>query len=389
VRLALLLLWAPVLGQQIVLRTGTLLDGKGGVLHNQDVVIEGSRIVAVRPAKGAATYDLRGLTMMPGWIDTHVHLDWHFDKENKLADRRKEKPDELALYTAENAWLTLRAGFTTVQSVGSPMDAVVRDRINEGSLPGPRILTSYRQINETSGDPEALRELVRKTKADGADLIKLFATKGLGAGGGQSMTDQQIQAVCGEAKAVGLRAIVHAISSAGARASVLAGCTSIEHGDLVDDATMKLIAERGVFLDPNFLVLYNYLERKTSFGFPAASYKALADAIPQTVEEIHRARKHKVKIVFGTDAVAGAHGHNAEEFIYRVHDAQEKPMDTLLSATSIAAESLGMADHIGSIAAGMEADLVGTAGNMLDDITAVRRVAFVMRGGKIYRHERP
>jgi len=136
-------------------------------------------------------------------------------------------------------------------------------------------------------------------------------------------------------------------------------------------------------------VLYNYLERKTSFGFPASSYKALADAIPQTVEEIHRARKHKVKVVFGTDAVAGAHGHNAEEFIYRVHDAAEKPMDTLLSATSIAAESLEMADRIGSIAPGMEADLVGTAGNMLDDITAVRRVVFVMRGGRIYRHEHP
>jgi imidazolonepropionase-like amidohydrolase len=385
----LCLLALPVFGQQIILRTGTLLDGKGGILHDQDVVIEGSRIVAVRAAHGPATYDLRGLTLMPGWIDTHVHLDWHFDNENKLADRRKEKPDELALYTAENAWLTLRGGFTTVQSVGAPMDALVRDRINQGSLPGPRILTSYRQINETSGDPEALRELVRKTKADGADLIKLFATKGLGAGGQQSMSDQQIQAVCGEARAVGLRAIVHAISSAGARASVLAGCTSIEHGDLLDDPTMKLIAERGVYLDPNFLVLYNYLERKSSFGFPAASYKALADAIPQTAREIHLARKYKVKVVFGTDAVAGAHGHNAEEFIYRVHDAAEKPMDTLLSATSIAAESLGMADRIGSIGAGMEADLVGTAGNMLDDITSVRRVVFVMRGGKIYRHEHP
>jgi imidazolonepropionase-like amidohydrolase len=386
--LVLLAAW-PLFGQQIVVRTGTLIDGKGGVLHNQDIVIEGSRIVAVRPAQGQVTYDLRGLTVMPGWIDTHVHLDWHFDRDNKLADRRKEKPDELALYTAENAWLSLRAGFTTVQSVGSAMDGVVRDRINRGSLPGPRILTSLRQINETSGDPQALRALVRQTKADGADLIKLFATKGLGSGGAQSMSDEQIQAVCGEAAAQGLRAIVHAIAASGAKSAVSAGCTSIEHGDLLDDETMQLIAEKGVYLDPNFLVLYNYLEHKSNFGFPEASYKALADAIPLTAQEIHRARKYKVKVVFGTDAVAGAHGRNAEEFIYRVEDAQEKPMDTLLSATSIAAESLGMGGRIGSIGVGMEADLVATAGNPLEDITAVRRVVFVMRGGQIYRHEHP
>ena len=200
------------------------------------------------------------------------------------------------------------------------------------------------------------------------------------------MSDEQIEAVCGEAKAQGLRAIVHSIASSGAKAAVLAGCTAIEHGDLVDDETMKLIAEKGVYLDPNFLVLYNYLEHKSSFGFPEASFKALADAIPITAQEIHRARQYKVKVVFGTDAVAGAHGRNAEEFVYRVRDAQEKPMDAILSATSIAAESLGMADRIGSLAPGMEA---ATSGNPLEDITAVRRVVFVMRGGKIYRHEHP
>ena len=220
-------------------------------------------------------------------------------------------------------------------------------------------------------------------------MIKLFATKGMGAGGGQSMSDEQIQAACGEAKAVGLRAVVHAITSPGTRASVLAGCTSIEHGDFLDDETLALMAERGVYFDPNFLVLHNYLDNHNSFDFPAASFSALEKAIDPTADVLRRARAHKVKIVFGTDAVAGAHGRNAEEFVYRVRDAHDAPMDALISATSLAAESLGLGDKIGTLASGFEADLVATDGNPLEDITAVRRVVFVMKGGKVYRNSRP
>src|SRR6185437_8163291 len=126
---------------RIVIDAGTVLDGKGGVKKNQLIVVEGSKIVEIRPAKGKATYDLRAETVMPGWIDTHIHLTWHFDDHNLLVNGR-EDPQSSALYTAENAWITLLGGFTTVQSVGAPMDAAVRDRINKGSLPGPRILTS-------------------------------------------------------------------------------------------------------------------------------------------------------------------------------------------------------------------------------------------------------
>jgi imidazolonepropionase-like amidohydrolase len=379
---------------RIVLDAGAVLDGKGGIKKNQQIVIEGSRIVEIRPAKGKATYDLRSFTVMPGWIDTHVHITWHFDAQNKLVNGR-EDPKDSALYTAENAWLTLQGGFTTVQSVGAPMDAEVRDRINKGSLPGPRILTSIRQINNMTAaadrdhpaTPEALREFVRKTKAEGADLIKLFATAGMGAGGAQTLSDAQIQAICGEAKNVGLRAIVHAISDAGAKASVLAGCTSIEHGDFVKDETLALMVEHGTFFDPNFLVLHNYIDKKESFP-NIRDLKPLQDAIDPTAEVLQHARAHKVKVVLGTDAVAGAHGRNAEEFIYRVRDAHDKPMDTLMSATSVAADSLGMGDKIGTIAPGFEADLVATEGNPLDDITAVRRVVFVMKGGKVYRNTR-
>ena len=370
--------------RSLVLAVGTALDGRGGVLHDTRLVIEDGRIARIDPAAGPIDYDLRALTVTPGWIDTHIHLNWHFDEHHRSVAGR-EAPEQAALYAAEDAWVTLRGGFTTVQSVGAAIDVPVRDRIANGLLPGPRVLTSVRQITNQSGDPDALRALVRKTKADGADLIKLFATSGLGAGGDQTMSDEQIQAVCSEARAQGLRAIVHSIGDKGSRASVLAGCTSIEHGTYVSDETLDLMVQHGTYFDPNLLVLHNYLDNPTSFGFTDAILQTLRGAIAPTSDVIRRARAKHVKLVFGTDAVAGAHGRNADEFVYRVQEAGEKPMDVLISATSLSAESLGLADRIGAIAPGMEADLVATEGSLLDDITAVRRVRFVMKHGVVYR----
>ncbi len=372
--------------QTVVIDASTVLDGKGGVLHDQQITIEGSRITSIKPGHAAATYNLRDLTVMPGWIDTHVHLDWHFDNGGHLAKQQNEKPEETVLYDAANAWLTLVGGFTTVQSVGSRFDALVRDRINSGSLPGPRVLTSFRQIMKDSGNPEQLRALVRQTKADGADLIKLFATSGLGAGGAQTMTDEQIQAVCSEAKAQGLRSVVHAIGDQGARASVLAGCTSIEHGTFVSDDTLALMAERGTYFDPNFLVLHNYIEQPAKFNFPEATVAALEKALAPTADVLRRARKHNVKVVLGTDAVAGAHGRNAEEFIYRVKDGGDTPMQALISGTSLAAEALGLGETAGVLAPAYEADIVAVEGNPLQDVTAFRRVVFVIKTGKVYRN---
>ncbi len=377
-----------LVAQTIVINAGTVFDGKGGVARNQQITIEGSRITAIHAGRAPATYDLKGLTVMPGWIDTHVHLDWHFDKSGKLAHQQNEKPEETVLYDAANAWATLVGGFTTVQSVGSRFDALVRDRIDAGSLPGPRILTSFRQITKDSGNPEALRALVRQTKTDGANLIKLFATSGLGAGGAQTMSDEQIQAVCSEAKAQGLRAVVHAISDQGAKAAVLAGCTSIEHGTFVSDDTLALMAARGTYFDPNFLVLHNYMEQPEKFNFSDAVVATLEKALAPTADVLRRARKHNVKVVLGTDAVAGAHGRNAEEFIYRVKDGGDTPMQALISGTSLAAEALDLGGTAGVLAEGYQADIVAVDGNPLEDITAVRRVVFVMKAGKVYRNGR-
>ena len=383
---ALLTLCAVSLGAQpIVIQTSTILDGRGGVLKDRQIVIEGSKIHTVAAGTAKATYDLRGLTVMPGWIDTHIHLNWHLDANRKSVSAGG-KPEDMALETAGDAYITLNGGFTTVQSVGAAIDANVRDIVVRGLIPGPRILTSLRQIQQNAGDPDALRALVDRLKEQGADVIKLFATSGLGAGGDQTMSDEQIQAVCGEAKAKGLRSVVHAIGDKGARAAVVAGCTSIEHGTFLKDETLDLMAQRGTFFDPNLLVLHNYLDNRSAFTFTDEQLSTIEKGIAPTEDVIRRARAHNVKLSFGTDAVAGSHGRNAEEFVYRVRDAHEKAMDAVISATSRSAESLGMGDSIGTVAAGFDADLVATDGNPLDDITAVRRVVFVMKGGKVYRN---
>jgi imidazolonepropionase-like amidohydrolase len=376
---------------RIVLKASTVFDGKGGVQKNRRIVIEGGKIVSVDTAGGGKPgYDLTGLTVMPGFIDTHVHLSWHFDASDRLEQGAHETVSRTALYTEANAWATLQGGFTTVQSLGAEIDAEVRDLIARGAIPGPRIITSMGSLNERSGDPAQLREAVRKFKANGADVIKLFATASIRDGGAQTMTDEQVAAICGEAKAVGLRSVVHAHASGGARAAVKGGCTSIEHGAFLDNETLDMMAAAGVFFDPNFLVLHNYLDNKPKFlgigNYTEVGFASMTDALPKMNDVLQRAVAHKVKIVLGTDGVAGAHGRNAEEFVYRVKDGKQDAMMALVSGQSLAAESLGLGDHIGSIAPGMDADLIAIEGDPLKDITAVRRVVFVMKGGRVYRN---
>jgi len=381
--------------QPVIIRTSTIIDGKGHVLKNKEIVVENGKITGIADAKRHPTIDLSGLTVMPGWIDTHVHPTWYFNKEGRLEQgpgrggRGGTTPQQAALFAAGNLYATLMGGFTTVQSVGAELDADLRDQIAKGQLTGPRLMTSLRAINENTGDPDKIRAYVQKMKADGADVVKLFATASIRDGGKMTMTPEQINAACGEAKAQGLRAVVHAHSADGARASVMAGCTSIEHGTFLDDAVLELMAQRGVYFDPNFLVLHNYLDNKPKFlgigNYTEEGFAAMERGLPLVAEVLKRARKHNVKIVLGTDGVAGAHGRNVEEFIYRVKDGGDKPMDAIISGTSMAAESLRMGDQIGSIAEGMQADLVAVNGDPLANIENMRKVTFVMKGGKVVR----
>ena len=394
--LSVLLLWALATmagAQSVTIKTTTIVDGKGQVLRNKEIVVENGKIARIDAASHKPDIDLSGLTVTPGWIDTHAHPGWYFDKDGRYdpgGRNSKTTPQEGALRTEANAFATLMGGFTTIQSLGQPIDVPLRDLIALGALPGPRILTAIQPITETSGTPEQIRAQVRQLKRQGADVIKLFATASIRDGGKMTMTKEQIDAACGEAKAVGLRAAVHAHASDGARASIEAGCTSIEHGTFLKDETLDMMVQRGTYFDPNLLVLHNYLDNKAKFlgigNYNEEGFAYMEKGLPLVADVYKRARAHHVKIVLGTDAVAGSHGRNAEEFIYRVKDGGDKPMDALITGMSMSAESLRMGDKIGSIGVGMQADLVAVKGNPLEDITAVRNVVFVMKGGTIYRN---
>jgi imidazolonepropionase-like amidohydrolase len=281
-------------------------------------------------------------------------------------------------------------GFTTVQSVGAASDKELRDAIARGVLPGPRILTSLGSMNESTGSPDQLRAYVRKQKAAGADLIKIFASKSIREGGAKTMTDEQLAAACGEAKAQGLRTLVHAHAPDAIVAAAKAGCSQVEHGAYANQEALKAMADHGTYFDPNIgLVLQNYLENKSRFlgigNYTDEGFAFMEKAVPLNFAMFKQAVAAKVKMPMGTDAVAGAHGQNAREVLVRVKDGGQSPMDALVGATSLAAESLGMHDTIGSLLPGLEADIVAVEGDPVRDVTVLRRVVFVMKGGRVYK----
>jgi imidazolonepropionase-like amidohydrolase len=381
--------------QAIRIRAATILDGTGKVVRNATIVVQGSKITAIDTGNAsAASYNLGQLTVLPGMIDVHAHVAWHFDKDGRYAARPGSPASEI-LYSAENAYTTLMAGFTTIQSPGSPSDVDLREAIARGVLPGPRILTSIRQINERSGTPDEIREQVRQLKNEGADVIKIFASASIRDGGKQTMTDEQLQAVCGEANTLQMRTMVHAHSPESIKASVNAGCQQIEHGVFANDEVLKLMADKGVYFDPNIgVVLQNYLTNKAKFlgigNYNEEGFAYMEKGLGLNREMIKKAvATPRLMMVLGTDAVAGAHGHNADEIVERVRQGNQKPMDAIMSATSLAAKSMRLDKTIGTLAPGFEADLVGLEGDPLTDITAVKRVAFVMKGGKVYKHVAP
>ncbi len=318
----------PLTAQEpIVIRVGTLIDGKGGVQRNATVVVEAGKIKSVGQAtQGRVSYDFPRLTLLPGLIDTHVHIDTHFGKSGK-ATRQGETAQESMLYAAENAYAMLMNGFTTTQSIGSSLDRDLRDAIARGMLPGPRLLTSISPVREDTGTPDQIRQFVRQVVADGADVIKLFASKSIREGGDQTMTDAQIEAGCDEAKRRGKRTWVHAHADSAVKAAAVAGCWAVTHGSQVTDATLAVLAQRGTFFEPNVgLLLQNYIENKDRYfgigNFDDAGFAFMEKGISVNLDMFRRALKVKgLKLLMGTDAGAGAHGQNAREIVYRVQQA--------------------------------------------------------------------
>src|SRR5260370_824521 len=376
----------------VVIRRGTMLDGRRHVPHNVDIVVENGKILRLETNPQASrhpAYDLSRTTVMPGWIDVHDHIPWHFGPSGRVEDK-SETQEQAALAAAGNAYSTLMAGFTTIQSLGSPEDKDFRAAIQSGVLPGPRILTALNPIEDSKLTPEQIREAVRKLKTDGADVVKIFASRSIRQGGGQTLTDEQLQAACSEAAAQGLRSVVHAYRSA-VRAAAAAGCTEVEHGTYATQEDLDAMAVHGTFFDPQLgLVIHNYLENKPRFlgvsTYTEEGFAKIQEVLPVIAEMFKHALATKglnQKIVFGTDAVAGAHGRNAEEFIDRVQAGQDA-MDAMVSAQSRAAESLNLQKEIGAIAPGLQADVIALDGDPLRDIPALLHVVFVMKEGMVY-----
>jgi imidazolonepropionase-like amidohydrolase len=380
----------------IVIHADRVLDGRGKVIPSGSVVVEGDKISKLNAASaGVATYDLKGLTLLPGLIDGHAHLSWYFNRQGRYhTNNDGDTPVESMLSMVGNAYATLMAGVTTIQSPGSREDKDLREWTALGQIPGPRVITSLGPISSTRLSADSLRAIVRQRKAEGADVIKIFASASIRDGGAQTLTDEQLGAICGEAKAQGMRTMVHAHSSESIKASVLAGCNQIEHGVFANDEVLKLMAERGVYFDPQVcLVFQNYLDNREKYNgignYNEAGFAAMEKALPLAAEMFRRAiHTPGLKVVFGTDAVAGAHGRNVEELVCRVQAGGQSPIDAITSATSLGAEAMRLGDQLGTIAPGMQADLIAVQGDPTKDITALRRVMFVMKGGKVYKNEK-
>ena len=394
---------APALGQPAgettVLRAARILDGRGEVLEDRDLVVRDGRIAEIVPrgaGRGDRVYDLTTLTVLPGYIDTHVHIGNHFDDDGRVhRDENDPGAAHLTLHGAENAYRTLMNGITTMQSLGAPEDAELRAWIDRGEVPGPRLLSSLGAVREDTGTPDEIRAWVRARAAAGADVVKVFASTSIRFGGVTNLTAAQLEAACGEAHAQGLKAVVHLHRSDALRLAADAGCDQVEHGWLLEPADVEVFVESGMYLGNQIDLLFrNYEDNGDRFagvgGYTMEGFANLQAARPGALAVFRQAAATPgVRIVYSTDANAGSHGANADELVAYVEQGGQAPMDAVVSATSLAAESLGLADRIGAIAAGYEADVIALDGDPLADPAALGRVVFVMRGGRVYKNEPP
>lgn len=415
----------PPASARLFVKAGHLFDGTGDV-HREDVVlvIEGDRILEVHPGaayhipEGSKVIDLSRAYVLPGLIDCHTHLTSRADRYEEIY-KFKDSHFKRAFHGVKHAEATLLAGFTTVRDLGSPafLACDLRDSIREGFLVGPRIVASGPAISMTGGHgdlnnyppqvrvqsfpaeqefriadgPDEVRRLVRAQIKHGVDMIKICASGGVfsrnTAPGSPQYTVEELRAAVEEAHAAGKRVAAHAHGAQGIRNAVEAGVDSIEHGSLIDDEGIRMMAERGTWLDAD---IYNddYI-----LG------QAVAQKIPQEFVDKERALgqlqrdnfakavKAGIRVTYGTDAGIYPHGDNARQFRYMVKYGLT-PAQAIRAATSSAAVLLDRDKEVGRLAPGLYADLIAVDSDPLDDVTVLERVRFVMKGGKVYRDER-
>lgn len=374
----------------VTIRAGLLLDGRGGQQRDALITVVAGQISEVGPYRsGPVTHDLSRYTVLPGLIDAHVHISGYVNRLGRVSQGGDGETEiQRAAGRAANALATLRAGFTTIASMGSPDDAGLRDSIEAGRIPGPRILTSLTPFSDTSFTPRRLRRMVRRRQSEGADFIKIFGAQSIQTGGEPKFSPAQLSALCGEARRAGLRSVVHVQSDASIERAAAAGCDRVEHGLFASEKSFRLLARSGIELDIQCrLVFVNYLDHRERLegirGFGPDVLSLLERIRPGAPGLIRTALATPgLNQVYGTDATAGAHGNNADDLVCRVREAGQSPMEALVTATSRNAAALGLGEVIGTIAPGFQADLIALEGNPLTDIEAVKRVRFVMKGGR-------
>lgn len=422
IRLAALaaLLPAGAAGAATLIHAGRLIDGTAAAPRERvTIVVDGDRIRAIEggftePGGGDEVVDLSAATVLPGFMDMHVHLTSEHSRTSEIDSVKKSESDR-AFDAVVYAERTLLAGFTTVRNLGDQWNTSIalRRAIADGKVKGPRIFTAGRSIGTRGGHADATnsfgpflqsddprldtvcngaddcREAVRQRYKDGADAIKITATGGVlsiaKSGSAPQFTDEELAAVISTAHDYGMRVAAHAHGAEGIKRAVRNGIDSIEHGTFLDDEGIRLMKEKGTHYVPTISAgrwVYDHAQDPTYF--PAIVRPKALEVGPQIQETFGRAWKAGVTIMFGTDCGVCAHGDNAREFGYMV-EAGMPAMDAIRAATIVPARYLGIDEKLGSLEAGKIADIVAVPGDPLADVHVLERVSFVMKEGVIYK----
>jgi imidazolonepropionase-like amidohydrolase len=407
----------------VYVQAGRLLadPASGQVATRKTVVVQAGKVARIEDgftsAPGAEIVDLRERFVLPGLIDSHVHL----CHENSRTDKVDRVAKTAANWAIDGVWyagLTLRAGFTTVANLGDENDSIfaLRDGIAAGRVSGPRIMAAGNVISPHGGEgdvygyrwdvteviqrpnlcsgPDDCRRVVRQQVQRGADLIKIVATGAVlsdaDVGVGQQFDDDELKAIVQTAHALGRKVTAHAHATAGINAALRAGVDGIEHGTFLDAESIRLFKAGGGYLQPTLLAgetVTGWARDPHTFLSPAAQSKALLVG-PQMLDATRRAHAGGVNIAFGTDSSVSPHGQNAREFALMVR-AGFTPLQAIQAATVKGADHLGLTKSVGSLAPGKLADMVAVGGDPLTDVTELERVRFVMKGGEVFRNDRP